>query len=741
VTPDDPDASKDSAAGGLRGIVEAAAGVLGLAGYVYLIGGVLSWVRLSAAHLPADATTSILDNRLLFAVGFKAIALAAVVFAVVCVVSYLAGRRALRHNPRNWNRVIAEGPTDARELAKRDKDAEVCLGEGAAKLVAGFNVLVIAAVIGLAVARLIDAIFDAAWIPIVAFLIIWLALAYWFARLDPLGGKGLLHKAVIAIAIAVAAFSTAPIGVLVLASVAIARLAGVIARLRRPNSVSDFLRSPLPWGLLTIYSLFALAWIAIPPVAYPRAVITTPGGERVGGYLARTGDGVWLVTCRGVADATSRDERTILIPSSDVKGTALGGESFRVDQGDRPSLAGLAFRALGIDAYPPTWFKPDLRATKSTCGGQIAPGTADETLGAGVLTGPAPPNGTASGAEPTVETTSPAIAELARKYQPTVEVTIADRFWPVSVGAVLASRTAIGVLHKNADTTCLVQPPQKRKCPPALPELTPLGSGPGDYLDYPASLAQDPTKQFQVFVRGQGSAEATIRNWLADPAALNPWRSAQVYFHDAGISKPVPERHIPGGYRALQYWFFFPYNYYPTAVGQKLMALSPIAADLANTDMHEGDWEHVTVLLDRRTSEPRFLYMARHDVEGVALAWDGGDFKLDGTHPIVQASFGGHATYPNTCEEHPRPITRNAASDWVVCGSGRFAFEASRTPLVDLARTPWGCWAGHFGEATPGQLRNARLPEQDPRRSIAKFVLVAGPLSPLRQAENVGTCR
>jgi Vacuolar protein sorting-associated protein 62 len=728
-------------AGGVRGIVEAAAGVLGLAGYVYLIGGVLSWVRLSAAHLPADATTSILDRRLLFAIGFKAIVLAAVVFAVVCLLSYAAGRRAYRLNPKNWKRVIAKGPNEAVKLADENKEAEVCLGDRAAKLVAGFNVMVIAAVFGLAGARVIDAIFAAAWVPIVVFFVLWFGLAYLLARLDPLSGKGILHKVVIFVAVVVAAFSTAPIGVLVLASIAIARLAGVIARLKKPGSVSEFLRSPLPWGLLTIYSLFALAWIAIPPVSYTRAVITTPAGQRVGGYLARTGDGVWLVTCRGVADATSREEHTILIPSSDVKATTLGGEPFRVDQGDRPSLAGLAFRALGIDAHPPTWFKPDLRATKSTCGGEIAPGTADEKLGVGVLTGPPPREGRASGGEPTVDETSPAIAKLAKKYQPTVEVTIADRFWPVSVGAVLASRTAIDVLHKNAQTTCLVQPSQKQHCPPTLPELAPLGSRPVDYLDYPASLAQDPTKQFQVFARGQGATEATIRNWLSDPAALDPWRSGQVYFRDGGISKEVLERHIPGGFRALQYWFFYPYNYYPTAVARKLMAQSPIAADLVNVDLHEGDWEHVTVLLDEQTLEPRFLYMARHDVEGVALKWDSGAFKLDGTHPIVQASFGGHATYPNTCAENPRPITRNAASDWVVCGSGRFAFEASNTPLVDLARTPWGCWAGHFGQATPDQLRNARLPEQDPRRYDGKFYRVAGPLSPLRQAENVGTCR
>jgi len=269
-----------------------------------------------------------------------------------------------------------------------------------------------------------------------------------------------------------------------------------------------------------------------------------------------------------------------------------------------------------------------------------------------------------------------------------------------------------------------------------------MGASNTDYLDYPATLGSgDPSSEFQAYVRGQGVPEATIKDWLADPAALDPWRSAQVYFYDAGVGS-YGQRYpgTPPGLRSLQYWFFYPYNYYPTVVASRLMASSPIAADLANTDLHEGDWEHVAVLLDPKTLEPRFLYMARHDKEGVTLPWNSPQLSLDGDHPIVQGAFGGHPTYPNHCGNHPRAILKAVVSDWVVCGSGRFAFRAATTPLVDLAHATWACWPGHFGKASAAQLRDAKRPDYDPRRAIVKYVTVAGPLSPLQQAENTHVC-
>jgi hypothetical protein len=304
--------------------------------------------------------------------------------------------------------------------------------------------------------------------------------------------------------------------------------------------------------------------------------------------------------------------------------------------------------------------------------------------------------------------------------------------------------TAYGLLHHNRRATCLVRGGRCVVAPPTLADLTPAGASEDDYLDYPASPGHgDPTSEFSAFLRGQGTPLRSTSDWLADPAAaLDPWRSAQLYVYDAGVG--TYGRRYPGappGLRSLQYWFFYPYNYYPTAVAHRLMAASPIAADLANTDLHEGDWEHLSVLLDARTLVPRFLYVARHDKEGVTLPWDSPLLRFDDGHPVVQGAFGGHPTYPNGCGEHLREILKNLGSDWLVCGSGRFAFRAETTPLVDLGRASWACWPGHFGEATAAQVRNARRAATDPRQALAKYVLVAGPRSPLRQAENANVCR
>jgi len=739
--------ARESVAGDVRSFTALAASLAGLVGYVYLFGGLVTWVRLVTARLPGSTLTALAAPRTLLIVGLEALLFVVVAFAVACVLCYLVGRIGWTRRRRDWHAVVLHRgvarATAAREQARDAPLGEAPLGERAVRTVAGFNVLVLAALIGLAVARVVDLLFPN-WAAVVAFFAV-AAVAVWrLATWGPLHWRS--HVAAIALAAVVTFFASAPIGVLVLSSVAVAALGRRIARLERPRSAVAFLHSPLLWGLLAVYVFVGLAFAAQPPVSFTRAVLETRAGRQLGGYLGRTADGVYLATCTGLANATSRTERAVLVPAGDIEHTTLGGPHYTFDSGERPSLAAIALKALGIDAHPPTWFHPDLRGQESTCDAELPADVPGDALGGGALVGPAPPGGRASGGEaPIADTSPPALAALARRYQPTLEVTVADRFWPVSVANVLQDRgsTLYGLEHHGRRATCLVRGGRCAVSPPLLADLTPAGASADDYLDYPASLGDgDPTSEFSAFLRGQGTPLRATGDWLADPAALDPWRSAQLYLYDAGVG--TYGRRYPGappGLRSLQYWFFYPFNYLPTAVARRLMATSPLAADLANTDLHEGDWEHVSVLLNPRTLKPRFLYMARHDQEGVTLPWNSSQLRFDDGHPIVQAAFGGHPSYPNGCGEHPRAILNNLGSDWLVCGSGRFAFRAETTPLVDLARASWSCWPGHFGEATPSQLRNARRAESDPRRALAKYVLVAGPRSPLRQAENADVCR
>jgi hypothetical protein len=531
---------------------------------------------------------------------------------------------------------------------------------------------------------------------------------------------------------------------LVLTGVAISTFGRAVARLERPTSTSHFLRSPLPWVLLTIYALIGLAYYAIPPVAFPRVVLATTAGERIGGYLAAGAGGTYVVTCTSLADATSIGERIVLVPAATIERTTLGGEPDRLDSGERPSLAALAFRALDIDAHPPTLIRADLRARRATCAGAgpeiVSRGTLALELGAGAIAGRAPPGGRARDGEAPIEqdkTTPPAVAALARALQPTLEVTVADRNWPVSVGAVLHD------VAPNGTRTCLhrvgvTQP----RCPPTEADLAPVGSTRDDYLQYPAPLSNDPTGQFQAFEAGQSVITGSLHHWLADPGVLDPWGTAQIYFYYAGPVPagfprwPVRDANVPSGLIDLEYWFFYPYNYYPTVVGAELMDGAPLAGDIANTDLHQGDWEHVAVLVDQATLKPVWLYMARHSNEGRFLPWDSPELAFDGTHPIVQAAFGGHPSYPSRCGANSRGALAHLSSDWIVCGSGRFAFRAATTPLVDLASVRWACWKGHFGVATPSEIAHAGKNEDSVQRVIDKFYDVAGPQSPLWQAEN-----
>jgi hypothetical protein len=192
---------------------------------------------------------------------------------------------------------------------------------------------------------------------------------------------------------------------------------------------------------------------------------------------------------------------------------------------------------------------------------------------------------------------------------------------------------------------------------------------------------------------------------------------------------------------ALEYWFYYPYNYFPLVLRAKLMEEAPLASEILNVDRHQGDWEHVDVLLDPHTLKPVWLYMARHSYEGQLIPWSSPSLATEEAHPVVQAAYGGHPTYEPGCGARRRAATYNILVDWLVCGGGRFAFRAASTPLVNIASAPWACWPGHFGEAATNlEVTNAAKPETL-RDKLRQQVFVAGPVSPLRQQENSGVCK
>src|SRR5205807_230679 len=103
----------------------------------------------------------------------------------------------------------------------------------------------------------------------------------------------------------------------------------------------------------------------------------------------------------------------------------------------------------------------------------------------------------ASAAELPISQTSPEIAALAKRYEPTVKMSTLDRFWPVSVATVLQERD-----RRHAAAVELVSNGRVVADPPTLADLAPSDAS-SSYLDYPAALT-DKAAQMRAFLRGVG---------------------------------------------------------------------------------------------------------------------------------------------------------------------------------------------------------------------------------------------
>ena len=284
------------------------------------------------------------------------------------------------------------------------------------------------------------------------------------------------------------------------------------------------LRSPLPWLIAAMYTAVAVGYLAMPPVSFDGVTVQTASAQFIGGSLAQSSDTVHLTVCTPLADATSTDARLETVPVTRTAKVRANG-SAALDSGDRPTLPALVLNLLGID-WPHAIIAPDLHARKATCAGAPPPrlvaGTEDPALGPGRSPGQAPRAVAPSTASPPIEQTTDArIARLARRYQPTLEVSVADRFWPVSVGAVLADRRA------ERNPACLVTPAISPACKPVTAVPRPASRRLPQVPD--ATRTSLPARSPKPAASSAPSRPASTRrpgslhHWLADPGILDPW--------------------------------------------------------------------------------------------------------------------------------------------------------------------------------------------------------------------------
>jgi hypothetical protein len=195
------------------------------------------------------------------------------------------------------------------------------------------------------------------------------------------------------------------------------------------------------------------------------------------------------------------------------------------------------------------------------------------------------------------------------------------------------------------------------------------GGGSGKYLNWPAR--QDRGQQFRMLYRSLG---------------FNLRKGARIYFHRSRGGGPYK-------LMALQYWFFYSYNYQPLAGG-------------GEANKHEGDWERMAVFLERITLRPRVVVFFEHKGT-IKKRWksDGVD-KRGGTHPIGYPALGSHATYKGCGRHQDLPAVDNS------CVGGIRTYGI-KTPLVFLRRKRWACWKGKVGEgggpAMPLRQQNSDL--------------------------------
>ena len=126
-----------------------------------------------------------------------------------------------------------------------------------------------------------------------------------------------------------------------------------------------------------------------------------------------------------------------------------------------------------------------------------------------------------------------------------------------------------------------------------------------------------------------------IWNASPDPDAWIWWPERFEYYDPVVYERAYED----ADYIALQYWFFYPYNSWErTYQGKPLVR-----------NHHEGDWEMITIVLDKATGTPQRLSCAQH-TGGRKYSWQEVQL-IGGTHPKIFIAQGSHASYATAGEK------------------------------------------------------------------------------------------
>jgi hypothetical protein len=178
------------------------------------------------------------------------------------------------------------------------------------------------------------------------------------------------------------------------------------------------------------------------------------------------------------------------------------------------------------------------------------------------------------------------------------------------------------------------------------------------------------------FANGRAQALAGRRGFyldVEDRFRLGSRSTEQAVFFGG---TPVYYEYAPARY--VTYWFFYGYS---APAGRLATRLKRGGVRSAG---HEGDWEGISIKLDRQDAPVSVAYFA-HGEKVAPLPW--AMVKKLGGHPIVFSALGSHASY-TTAGDQPNYDVTGGGPIW-----------ATWLLIADVRVQPWHGYGGAWGVA------------------------------------------
>jgi hypothetical protein len=397
----------DRGKGGVQTAIGIAGSLVALGAYVYLLGGLVLWLKLTAARLPTDDSVAALDRNRLFAVGMKAFVFELVLVGAVLGLAFAAwslvktGRGLtktvrVRESKRAEDRLENASGKDRKDKAREARAAAQVLAAAIARqeeeleatkkwerwrnFLQALTVAVLTGSLIAEASRLWPDLHPWPWLSLVGAALaglIWIVVMPLVFKkwLKGHGDRRRLTKTgLTVIAAAVACFflaAPAAVGVLVL--LLFLHLSHYLKRLPSVSDPAHLIPSVLvvAGGL----SLVVAAYLATPPVTLESALVVMEGRRHLirGGYVGRSSDGVYLAVCqrRKREPTTSGVTHLRVVEPGRIRRVVVGGGAgFVLDDGKDLSLFDVA-RNLVIKGPAHEWIDTvsiDARADELTCG-------------------------------------------------------------------------------------------------------------------------------------------------------------------------------------------------------------------------------------------------------------------------------------------------------------------------------------------------------------------------------------